>query len=202
MAWSAGALLLLGQARGQAAGCAAPKEALDAASWQELKPVPVGTVVMFSTPSGWQGLDRIYPSRIAVEHRWRGYLPWGVPSVTESFSGKPALESIPNERPVLFVRASELESDLPPMTEAAVRLSRLKTSKEGRSLALSKGWTSFTQGWLYASKEDVPVAVARLSKTTLSLEPVQPLRDGEYLVTIGQDGQAKYEFSVGCGRGR
>jgi hypothetical protein len=133
-----------------------------------------------------------------TEHRWRAFLPWGVPATVEHFSGKPSLNSIANSRPVLYLRASALEASLPVFGEATVRLSQLKQLRDGRALSLTKGSTSFTQKWLYTSRQDLPVVIRKLSNSTIELQPQAPLKDGEYLVSLGLDGSAKYEFSIRC----
>ncbi|MCU1227057.1 MAG: hypothetical protein JWQ42_5150 [Edaphobacter sp.] len=79
-----------------------------------------------------------------------------------------------------------------------MRLSQLKQLRDGRALRLTNGSTSFTQKWLYMSRQDLPVVIRKLSDSTIELQPQAPLKDGEYLVSLGLDGSAKYEFSIRC----
>jgi hypothetical protein len=48
------------------------------------------------------------------------------------------------------------------------------------------------------SRQDLPVVIRKLSDSTIELQPQAPLKDGEYLVSLGLDGSAKYEFSIRC----
>lgn len=178
--------------------CAVPKVALSSESWAGIRSVPAGVIAVFSTPFGWQGLNQIYPASIVSEHRWRRFLPFGVSTTVEYFSGKPSLNAIENSRPILYLRASDLEASLPLFGEAEVRLSHLIQTREGRALTLTKGSTSLNQKWLYTSRQDLPVVVRKLSDSTIEVQPRTPLRDGEYLVSLGLDGSVKYEFSVRC----
>jgi hypothetical protein len=178
--------------------CPVPKEALSSEAWGGIRAVPAGVIAAVSTPFGWQGLNQIYPSSIVSEHRWRRFLPLGIPTTVEYFSGKPSLNSIANSKPVLYLRASDLEASLPLFGEAAVRLSHLMQTREGRALPLTKGSTSLNQKWLYTSRQDVPVVVRKLSDSTIEVQPQTALKDGEYLVSLGLDGSVKYEFSVRC----
>lgn len=178
--------------------CKAPNTALASSSWKELLPAPAGTVAEFSTPFGWQGLDQAYPSSIRMEHRWRAFLPWGVATTVEHFSGKHPLNKIANNRPVIYLKASTLDSILPNFQDGAVRLSPLANTRGDRALRLTVGHTAFSQKSLYQSRQEVPLLAHRLSDSTLELRPRAALKDGGYLLILGRDGASKYEFSVRC----
>lgn len=42
------------------------------------------------------------------------------------------------------------------------------------------------------------MVIRKLSDSTIELQPQAPLKDGEYLVSLGLDGSAKYELSIRC----
>ena len=178
--------------------CAAPKDALPSESWDSIRNVPAGVIAVVSTPFAWQGLNQINPSAVVSEHRWRRFVPYGAPTVTETFTGRPSLSTIANSRPVIYLKASELEASFPLFGEASARLSHLRQTKKGRVLTLTKGSTSLNQKWLYTSKQDLPLTVRKLANSTIEVQPQIPLSDGEYLLSLGLDGSLKYEFAVHC----
>jgi hypothetical protein len=195
---SACIILFLQVTPAHAQSCASPREALDTAGWKDAAPVQVGVVAQFSTPFGWQGLNQIYPTSIVIEHRWRTLLPWGTSETVEYFDSLPSLSSIANRRPVLYLRASALDASLPIFEGATVRLSRLRPERSGRALSVSRGATTFTQRSVYTSPKDAPLLVRKLSDSVIELQPPNPLENGDYLVSLGVDGSAKFEFSVRC----
>ena len=178
--------------------CHHPAEALVSTDWQSIKPSHFPVEVMFSSPEGWNGVDRVFGTGEHLQARWRSAIPFLVPTMVQSFEGSNTYSPIHNSTPVFYLHATEIASFLPPFDADKVRLLRLTVRHDHRELPVSKGITKFTFAAGSPSHFLVPVGVRRLSQTMMEIKPRDQLAPGQYLIAIGNQENEGFEFEINC----
>jgi hypothetical protein len=181
-----------------AANCMNPVTALPTTAWQTITPPREEVEVVYDAPVGWVGLNHIYAATQVLKHRKRSFIPWMMPQVFTVFPFSHALEAPENRLPVFYVDHSDTAAHIADLNVHDVHLARLLSIDKGRELAATTGGSVFSFAAGFSSRREIPLRVNGLSNTVFTIQPQQPLADGEYIIVFGPVAANGFEFGIHC----
>lgn len=183
-----------------ASNCTSPVAAVPTSDWRTITPPKDDVEVTYSTPHGWVGLNHIYATHQALTHRKRSWIPWMMPQVITIFPFGHALEAPENRAPVFYVDHSETAAHIADTGTHEVHLARLISRGKERELRATSGASVFNFDPGFSSRLEIPLKVSALSNAIFTIQPEQPLVDGEYLIVFGPVAANGFEFEINCHR--
>ena len=181
-----------------ASSCASPDSAVASSTWSSITSPKESVAVVYASPSGWVGLNRIYANRQAITHRRRSFIPWMMPQVNAIFAFTHALQSPANELPLFYVDHLDTAAYLNGDEAREIHLLRLKSVGNERELETTSGASVFNFAPTFSAHSVIPLKVDVLSNSILAIQPGRQLPDGQYLIVIGPVASNGFEFQINC----
>jgi hypothetical protein len=181
-----------------AANCTNPVTAVPTTAWHTITPPREEVEVVYDAPVGWVGLNHIYAANQMLKHRRRSFIPWMMPQVFTVFPFSHALEAPLNRSPLFYVDHSDTAAHIADLSAHEVHLVRLRSSGKDRELAATTGGSVFSFDAGFSSRREIPLRVTGLSNTVFTIQPQQPLADGEYIIVFGPVADSGFEFGIHC----
>lgn len=154
--------------------------------------------MVYASPSGWVGLNRIYASRQTLTHRRRSFIPWMMPQINTIFAFTHALQSPANELPLFYVNHLDTAPYLNGDGAREIHLLHLKSVGNERELETTSGASVFSFAPVFSARSVIPLKVDVLSNSILAIQPGRRLPDGQYLIVIGPVAANGFEFQIDC----
>jgi hypothetical protein len=181
-----------------AANCTNSVAAVSTADWRTITPPKEDVEVVFTSPYGWVGLNRIYATRQALKHRRRSLIPWMMPQIVTVFPFSHALEAPANRMPLFYVDHLDTAAHIGDLGPHETHLVHLRPSGQDREFAATSGASVFNFDPGFSSHLEIPLKVNTLSNTVFTIQPEQQLADGEYMIVFGPVAAGGFEFEINC----
>lgn len=172
--------------------CKAQSDQVAAAVWNQIPPPQGGvTVSFYDDPTVFVGLNHVYADSQNLTHRWRSFIPWMSPGIVSVFPFGRAVQSPASRMPLFYVSHIAAALDASEPDARRVHLVRADPNHNTREVQVTSGSSAFSFRPGFTAREEIPLRFHVLSGAVYTIQPEQPLNNGEYLVIFGRSSRVR-----------
>jgi len=194
-----GLVSLVPQFPAQDRSCKLQSDEVSTAVLDQIPPPRGGvTVAFYDDAEGFVGLNHIYADSQNLTHRWRGFIPWMSSGIVSVFPFSRAIQSPANRMPLCYVSHIAAALDASKPDAQSVHLVRADKKHNTRLVQVTSGWSALSFRPGFTAREEIPLRFHVLSNAVYTIEPQNPLDNGQYFVVFGPSALSGFEFQIAC----